>query len=301
MRIFVAGATGVLGLATVRRLVAGGHTVTGVARTPQKRAGLDALGVSGVELDLFDPAAVRSRLEGHDVVVNLATHIPVGPAALRASSWRENDRIRTEGSRILAAAAADCGVLRFVQEAVTYVYADGGEDWIGEDFPLAPTPATGSSLTAADQAMGFADQYRFAVVLRFGAVYGDDPTTRWQLARAGRGRPTVPGEPAGYISPLLVQDAAGAVLAALSAPSGIYNVAGVPVRRSEWAEDLGRRAGAAEPAKFLSGLSKRIMSSRAEAAGRSHRISSEAFHAATGWRAKTTPAEGLRAVADLRP
>jgi nucleoside-diphosphate-sugar epimerase len=300
MRIFVAGATGVLGLATVRRLVAGGHTVTGVARSPQKRAALEALGASGAELDLFDPAAVRSRLGGHDVVVNLATHIPVGTAALRASSWRENDRIRTEGSRILAAAAADCGVLRFVQEAVAFVYADGGEDWIGEDFPLAPTAVTGSSLTAADQAMAFADQYRFAVVLRFGAVYGDDPITKWQLDRVSRGRPVVPGGPAGYISLLSVQDAAGAVLAALSAPAGTYNVAGVPIRRSEWADDLGRRAGATESAKFFSGVSKWIMASRAEAVGRSHRISSEAFHTATGWRARTSPGEGPKAIASAR-
>ena len=299
MRIFVTGATGVLGRAAVARLVAGGHVVTGLARTAQKRAALEALGADGVEFDLFDRAAVRTRLDGHDVVVNLATHIPVGRAALRGAAWRENDRIRTEGSRILAGAAADCGVLRFLQEAVAFVYADGGEDWIGEGFPLAPTALTGSSLEAADQAMGFADEYRFAVVLRFGALYGDDPATRWQLARAGRGRAAVLGDPAGYISPISVGDAAGAVLAALAAPSGIYNVAGVPVRRSEWAEALGRRAGGPAPAKFFSGLPKRIVESRAGAIGRSHRISSDAFHAATGWRAKTTPAEGLRAVTGL--
>ena len=294
MQIFVAGATGVLGLASVRRLVAGGHSVTGLTRGPGKRAALEDLGARGAELDLFDPAAVRAALRGHDVVVNLATHIPVGKAALRGSAWRENDRIRTEGSRILAEAAADCGVLRFLQEAITFVYADGGEDWIGEDFPLAPTAATGSSLTAADQAMGFADQYRFAVALRFAALYGDDPITRWQLDRTAQGKAVVLGEPDGYISPLSVQDAAGAVLAALAAPSGIYNVSGPPVRRSEWAEALGRWAGAPEPAKFLTGLPRRIAGSRAEPLARSHRISSEAFYTATGWRAKTSLAEGLR-------
>ena len=294
MQIFVAGATGVLGLAAVRRLVAGGHSVTGLSRGPGKRAALEALGARGAELDLFDPAAVRAALRGHDVVVNLATHIPVGAAALRGSAWRENDRIRTEGSRILAEASADCGILRFVQEAVTFVYADGGEDWIGEDFPLAPAKATASSLIAADQAMGFADEYRFAVVLRFAAVYGDDPITRWQLARAAQGKAVVLGEPDGYISPLSVQDAAGAVLAAMSAPSGIYNVAGLPVRRSEWAEALGRWADTGEPAKFLTGLPKRIAGSKAEPLARSHRISSDAFYTATGWRAKTTLAERLR-------
>jgi nucleoside-diphosphate-sugar epimerase len=296
MRIFVTGATGVLGRAAVPRLVAGGHAVTGVARTPQKRAALEALGARGVDLDLFDSAAARSRLAGHDVVVNLATHIPVGRAALRGPAWRENDRIRSEGSRILAEAAADCGVLRFLQEAVTFVYADGGQDWIGENFALAPTEVTGSSLEAADRAMGFADQYRFAVVLRFGALYGDDPVTRWQLERAGRGRAAVLGDPDGFVSPLATEDAANAVLAALAAPSGIYNVAGTPLRRTEWAEALGRRVGAPGPAKFFTGLSRRMVDRRADAIGRSHRISSEAFHTAAGWRAKTTVDEGLQTV-----
>ena len=296
MRVFVTGATGVLGRAAVPRLVAAGHTVTGLARTAPKRAALEALGARGVDLDLFDPAAVRARLAGHDVVVNLATHIPVGPAALRASAWRENDRIRAEGSRILARAAADCGAMRFLQEAVAFVYADGGEDWIGEGFPLAPTKITASSLEAADQAMGFADEYRLAVVLRFGPLYGDDPMTRWQLDRAGRGKPTVFGDPNGFTSPLAVGDAAGAVLAALSSPSGIYNVAGPPVRRREWAEALGRWAGAPAPARFVTGLSKQITQGRTEAIGRSHRISSEAFHTATGWRSKTTLNEGLHTV-----
>ncbi|HEV2640812.1 MAG TPA: NAD(P)-dependent oxidoreductase [Actinocrinis sp.] len=295
MRIFVTGATGVLGRAAVARLVSGGHAVTGLARSPQKRGALEALGAHSVELDLFDSASVRSRLEGHDVVVNLATHIPIGRAALRAAAWRENDRIRTEGSRILARAAADCGVMRFLQEAVTFVYADGGEDWIGETFPLAPTPVTGSSLQAADQAMGFADDYRFAVVLRFGALYGDDPATRWQLDRAARGRPAVLGEPDGFLSPLSVEDAAGAVLAALAAPSGIYNVAGPPVRRSEWAAALGRQAGAPGPAKFVTGLARQLAGHTADAVARSHRISSDAFHTATGWRAKSALDEGFRA------
>jgi 2-alkyl-3-oxoalkanoate reductase len=295
MRIFVTGATGVLGLAATARLVAGGHTVTGLARTAPKRAALEAVGARGVELDLFDPAAVRARLAGHDVVVNLATHIPVGRAAMRGAAWRENDRIRAEGSRILARAAADCGAMRLLQEAVAFVYADGGEDWIEEGFPLAPTKVTGSSLEAADQAMGFADEYRFAVVLRFGPLYGDDPYTRWQLERAGRGRAAVLGEPDGFTSPLAVGDAAGAVLAALAAPTGIYNVAGPPVRRSEWAGALARRAGAPAPAKFFTGLSKRIVQGRTEALARSHRISSDAFHTATGWRSKTALDEGLKA------
>jgi nucleoside-diphosphate-sugar epimerase len=293
MRVFVAGATGVLGTAAVQRLVSSGHRVTGIARSREKGRALADLGADPVEADLFDPAAMRRAIEGHDVVCNLATRIPIGAAMLRASAWRENDRIRTEGSATLAKAAADCGALRLIQEAIAFIYADGGPDWVTEHSPIAPGPATRSSLVASDNAMGFADQYRFAVVLRFGSFYGDDANTRELLERVRRGKPVLVGEPDAYLSPITVDDAAGAVVAALAAPSGIYNVAGEPVRRNAWARALGTAAGVDGSAKYVAGLGRRLMGNRAETAARSLRISSDAFHTATGWRARTPIAEGF--------
>lgn len=293
MRVFVAGATGVLGTAAVRRLVSSGHEVTGIARSQEKSRILYTLGAESARVDLFDAAAMRAAVEGHDVVCNLATHIPAGPAMMRTSAWRENDRIRTEGSAILAKAAADCGALRLIQEAVSLVYADGGQDWIAERSPLAVHPLTVSSLTAADNAMGFADQYRFAVVLRFGMFYGADSLTRWQLERVRRGKPVLSGDPDGYVSPITIEDAAAAVVAALAAPTGIYNVAGQPAHRAQWARALGTAAGVDGSAKFLPSLTRRLLGGRAEVLGRSLRISSDAFHTATGWRARTELAEGF--------
>lgn len=299
MRVFVAGATGVLGTAAVRRLVSSGHEVTGIARSPEKRKALHTLGAGAAEVDLFDAAGMRAAIEGHDVVCNLATRIPTGSATMRGSSWRENDRIRTDGSAILAKAAAECGTLRLIQEAVAFVYADAGQDWITEHSALAPTPMTRSSLTAGDNAMGFADQYRFAVVLRFGAFYGDDANTRWQLDRVRKGKPVLLGDPDGFVSPITIEDAAGAVVAALAAPTGIYNVAGQPVHRSEWARALATAAGVGGSAKYVTGLSRRLLGARADAVSRSQRISSDAFHAATGWRARTELTEGFAPAAKL--
>jgi nucleoside-diphosphate-sugar epimerase len=293
MHVFVAGATGVLGSAAVRRLVAGGHEVTGIARGAAKQRALAEAGARAVAADIFDPAAVRAVVEGHDVVCNLTSHIPVGTAAVRSSAWRENDRIRTEGSAVLAKAAADCGALRFVQEGVAFVYADAGEAWITESSRLDPPPVTRSSVTAADNAMSFADEYRFAVVLRFGLLYGDDANTRWTLDRVRRGKPVLVGDPAGYMSPITVDDAAAAVLAALAAPSGVYNVAGTPVRREEYARALGTAAGSESSARFVSPMAMRLAGKKLEPLARSLRVSSDAFHTATGWRARTALAEGF--------
>lgn len=88
--------------------------MTAIGRTPEKRARLEEAGADPVDLDLFDPPTVGLALAGHDVVVNLATHIPHSSARmLLPGAWRENDRIRRDASRILAEAAIARGVPRF--------------------------------------------------------------------------------------------------------------------------------------------------------------------------------------------
>jgi len=296
MRVFVAGATGVLGTAAVRALVASGHKVSGIARGGPKSEALAAAGASPVQADLFDPKSLRPAVAGHDVVVNLATRIPPAAKAARASAWRENDRVREVASRNLAEAAAAEGVLRLVQEAISFVYEDGGAEWITEARAVRPSAFSASSITATDNAMGFADAYRFAVALRFGLVYGEDPITRWTLERVRKGKPVLIGSADGYMSPIAVPDAGAAVVAALAAPSGVYNVSGAPLTRAEWAESLGRAAGGGS-ARFYSPLAMKVLGRRVEPFTRSQRISSDAFYNATGWRAKTPVEEGLGAVA----
>jgi hypothetical protein len=99
MKVFIAGATGVLGRRVVEALLSRGIDVTGVAREPSKHADLAARGARLVTLDLFDAKAVRAAVTGHDVVCNLATAIPLGARAGDPSAWEDNDRIRREGGR----------------------------------------------------------------------------------------------------------------------------------------------------------------------------------------------------------
>src|SRR5712671_5919875 len=127
MRVFVAGATGVLGRRAVAALVAAGHDVTGVARSPAKADLVGALGATPVEASLFDPDALRAAVAGHDAVCNLATHIPPPARAANPRAWEENTRIRTEGSGNLVDSALAAGATVYVQESIAFLYGDHGD------------------------------------------------------------------------------------------------------------------------------------------------------------------------------
>src|SRR4051812_16880852 len=116
MNILVLGATGVLGRRVVPLLVAQGHTVTAAGRSRERLARLGASAVATV--DLFDREAMARLVRGHTAVVNVATHIPsAGVRAFLPGAWAETDRIRREGSAIVADAAIAAGVERVVQES----------------------------------------------------------------------------------------------------------------------------------------------------------------------------------------
>src|SRR2546425_2691496 len=93
-RVFLAGATGVIGRRVVPLLVAAGHRVTAVGRAPDKRAALERAGAAAIELDLFDAAAVRRAVAGHDVVIKLATHISPSSPAVVPGAWVGNKPLR---------------------------------------------------------------------------------------------------------------------------------------------------------------------------------------------------------------
>jgi nucleoside-diphosphate-sugar epimerase len=171
MRIFVAGATGVIGARAVPLLISAGDEVSGVGRTPEKRALLERLGARGVNVDLFDAAAVRWAAAGHDTIVNLATAVP-SPAwrALLPGAWRGMDRVRREVSANLADAALTVDTVgRFVQESFAPIYPDSGDRWIDESSPVRPAGYNRSVLDAESNVKRFARGGGAGVVLRFGA------------------------------------------------------------------------------------------------------------------------------------
>jgi nucleoside-diphosphate-sugar epimerase len=297
MRIFVTGATGVIGRRAVVKLVAAGHEVSGVARSAAKADELRRAGAAPVQVDLFDAEGLRRAVGGHDAVVNLATHIPPVTRAARASAWAENDRIRREASGLLIDAALAGGVHLFVQESLAFYYEDRGDEWIDDDTPLADLPLLESVRVAEANVARFDAAGGRGVVLRFGRFYAaESDYTRAQL-KAGRvGVSFELGTPDGYQPLIDADDAASAVVAALGAPGGTYDVVDdAPMTRREVdgvVARIGGRRRLWRPDRFAA------RSSMAASFSRSNRVSNRRFAEVTGWRPRArSAAEGLPKVA----
>jgi nucleoside-diphosphate-sugar epimerase len=202
VHLFLTGGSGVIGRALEPVARASGH----VLHAPSHR-----------ELDLYDAGAVARAVSGADAVLHLATRIPPRERFDDPDAWRENDRLRTDAARILVDAALGAGVAVFVQPTVAFVYPRRPGTPVDEDTPVGEVAANlRSALVAEQETSRFAATGRRGVVLRFGLLDGP-----------GTGHDTPLDV---YGTTLHVADAAAALLAALDAPSGIYNVC----RDGEW-------------------------------------------------------------------
>ena len=283
-RVFLAGATGVIGRRVVPLLVAAGHRVTAVGRAPDKRAALERAGAAAIELDLFDLAAVGRAVAGHDVVINLATHIPPSARAFVPGAWRENNRMRRLASHNLATAVLSSGAGRFIQESFAPIYGDAGDRWIDEDAPVRVARYNRAVLDAEAAAAPVTRDGGTGVVLRFAYFYGaDSDFTQDAIRYVRRGRAPVLGSPNGFISSIAHDDAAAAVTAALAVPAGTYNVSDDrPVRRREFADALADALGVPPP-KFFPRWLAVLAGSLGETLARSQRIANRKLRAASGW------------------
>ncbi len=283
MRVFVAGATGVLGRRAVARLVAAGHQVTAVSRSPEKDALLESLGATPVRVDLFDAGAVRAAVAGHDAVVNAATKIPPVAQMARKRAWDENERIRREVSGHLVDAAIAAGANVFVQESLAFLYGEHGDQWLdAASTPSAATELNGAVQAAEDNVARFRAHGGRGVVLRFGRFYApesDQALATMQLAR--RGLMLDAGTADGYTPMIDADDAAAAVVAALDAPAGTYDIVDdEPLTRAEQAAALAAAVGRRRLRRAPRWAAPKASSHLAA----SQRVSNRAFRAATAWR-----------------
>lgn len=128
MRVFLAGGSGVIGLRIIPLLVAEGHEVAALTRTPEKATALRALGAEPVVCDVYEAATLRREVArfGAQTVMHQLTDLP-DDAARIPEFGAANRRIRREGTRNLIAAAQAAGVARFVAQSVAWtIPGDGG-------------------------------------------------------------------------------------------------------------------------------------------------------------------------------
>lgn len=214
MRIFLAGATGVIGQRLIPLLRAAGHEVFGTTRFEERAAALAALGVRPVVLDALDGRAVFDAVAdaAPAVLIHQLTDLPrrYDAAALPAAIERTS-RLRVEGTRNLVIAAIAAGVARLVAQSICFMYAPGPEPHDeGDPLDLSGSMAKAAAAIAAlERLVTQAGEFE-GLVLRYGRFYG--PGT-WSDVRAGR-------------ASVHVDAAAHAAFLAVSrGRAGIYNVA----------------------------------------------------------------------------
>ena len=283
MKIFLAGGTGVVGTRALPALVAAGHDVTAVARTDAKAELVRSLRGDPLTVDLFDAEAVAAAVVGHEVVVNLATSIPPLTKAARGAAWATNERLRSEASNHLVDGALAAGATRYVQESIAFPYVDNGDRWIDEDHPVEQVGPFSGARDAEAAADRFAE-HGVGVVLRFAQFYAPDSshTVAFNATARRRINPFL-GSPDGYTSFIHAEDAGSAVVAALRAPSGTYNVADdEPVTRAEAGRILAEALGV-KPPHTVPKVVQAATPASAKLLMRSLRVSNHRFKEATGW------------------
>jgi nucleoside-diphosphate-sugar epimerase len=250
MKIFIAGATGVLGRRLVQQFQERGHNVIGMARNAKNEATIRSLGGESRAADLFDAESLAQAADGADVVIHAATAIPTNPKP-RPEDWKLNDRIRRDGTRALGRAAAKVGAKQFLVQSITWVARPPDQSAFDESSPLRPDPNIQSTADMETMAREDGATYGFGVAILRCAWFhtADSGHTRLFGQQLAAGKLRIIGKGDAVWSFIHVDDAASAfVTAAESGRSGLWHVTDdQPVSAGEYLRSLAERIGAAEP------------------------------------------------------
>jgi nucleoside-diphosphate-sugar epimerase len=257
MNIFLAGATGAVGRALIPQLIEHGHTVAGTTRSPDKADALRALGATPVVVDGLDRDALVNAVKavGPDAVVHQMTALSnMNDLRHFERVFAMTNRLRTEGTDNILAAAREVGAVPVVQSFAGWPYEPTGSMVKDEDAPLMTDPP--KALRTSIEAIRHIETVVPAaggMVLRYGGFYG--PGTglapggdHWEMIRA-RKFPIV-GDGGGMWSLCHIEDAASATLAALEhpVPGAILNICDdEPAPAREFLPALAKMVGAKPP------------------------------------------------------
>jgi nucleoside-diphosphate-sugar epimerase len=257
MRVVIAGASGAIGRALLRRLRANQHEVFALTQSRDSTPALKQLGAEPVIADALDAAAVKAAIGRirPNAVINELTSLPrhYTPAEMKAGAERDR-KVRVEGNMNLLAALRDTGVRRYLLQSSGFWYAPGA-GLADESVPFITRASPGVEASARTymelEARASATPGIEFVALRYGFFYG--PGT-WYTCKGDMGdqvrqqRVAIIGEGQGVYSFVHIDDAAGATDAALEGPPGAYNIVdGNPLPQHSWLTAFARAAGAPAP------------------------------------------------------
>lgn len=244
MKIFVAGATGVIGRSLLPMLIKNGHTVFAMIRNTSQVEAMKKIGAIPIIADVFNRKAVFSVLEetNPDVVIHQLTSL---------SSWNfeDNAKIRTKGTRNLVDAAKNVGVQKIIAQSISWAY-EPGDTFATEKDSLhitasMPRQVTVNGILKLEKAV---TELPESVILRYGTLYG--PGTWYAenglIASQVRNNEIIASD--GISSFIHVEDAARATMLALNWPSGIVNIVdNYPATSKEWLPIYAAAIGAPQP------------------------------------------------------
>lgn len=295
-RVLVTGATGFVGGAVTRALLAEGREVTALVRDTSRAAALAEAGARLRAGDMLRPETYVPLVGDVDAVVHAAQLRFSGRLSKTAlSRMREADRVMSDA---LAHACLDAGK-RLLYTAGTFVYGDHGAEWIDESTPHTPAPLGAGHADGAARLRALATRGLDSVVLYAGFAYGPGGNFKAAFYDQGRtGRLRYPGDGQNHWSCVHLDDLAAGYLAALDrAPAGSgYNlVDDEPLPLAEFARTTARVMGVGR-VSGVPGFAASLALGRPAAASlmTSYRVSNRRARADLGWvPAHPTVAEGL--------
>ena len=306
MKVLLAGASGVIGMPIARQLIAHDHQVLGLIRSRSGADWLAGLDARAVAADALDRDGLLRAVDGlsADAIIHELTALRKPP--LRHSGMTQTDRLRTQGSTNLLAAAEVLGAKRFVTQSIIfgYGYSDHGDQVLTEKAPFGIPAGNRSDPHVA--AMASAERQAFTapegIAVRYGLLYGGDAEQmRTMLAR--RALPVARGGLLGWVHH---EDAAAATVAALEHGQAgeAYNV--VDDRPATWQEVFTAmaRAAGAPPPRRLPGWMLRIAAPYVASmvVGTSMQVSNAKAKTELGWHPVfPTYREGVQAMVARAP
>ena len=304
MKVFVAGASGAIGRRLLPQLLEGGHEVTGMTRSERNAEAIRSTGSLAAVVDVFDPQALNEALSdaAPDAVIHQLTALPHRFEPRKKNLYEVTNRVRSEGTRNLLAAAQAAGARRFICQSIAFAYAAEGERVKLEDAPLAlnaPAPFGAAVHTIAEMERAVVDTD--GLVLRYGWFYGpgtyygeggssDSDVTKRRFPVVGAGE--------GTFSFIHVDDAAAATVAALDrGEPGIYNIVDdEPAQMRDWLPVYAEAIGAKPPRRVPLWLAKLVAGPMvAEMAGSLRGASNAKAKTELGWQPRwATWRDGFR-------